>query len=647
MIPDFGLVGNGEMLARVRADGTMTEAYYPSIGFFRHIIQSQFGVYHKDRDECLWFSAPDFQIEQRYLEDTNVLATTFTRPHLWAQIVDFIHPDLTSAVRTLEVRNTGSSTVHLSLFHAEASSVEDHKGQFGYNVAYFNRLGYHAVRYRGHPWDNAVESQVCWLIGGFPEPASFQCGVSYEEHGAHLDAFVDVRDGKLHENRYAFGDPTGTTTALMWNRDLKPGESTKVSVYFVPGMSLFDAEDSLEKVQARHPDQLQGDTVGYWRKWLATGKKSLPALDNPRLEALYLRSILLLKLLQDRKYGSFIAAPTLEPDYRYCWPRDAVYEAWALDSCGYHAEARHFYRWCQRTQMWDGVWYQNHYTDGRRHWAGLQVDQIPSVIWGAWEHFQLTGDHTFLVDMWPTIERAAEFVVKGVDPKLGLVHTEQDLWEETGGYLSYTNASCVAGLWAASRIAREVGQETDSVRWREAADRLKKQIYAHFLQDGVFVGDHQPKRKFHMRADYRLDISNIGLAVPYGVIPADSPEMVRTVQEIEEEVDYPIDGVGRYASDLFVGGNPWSLSAIWLALYFVETGDIAEVHRHLDWCLRHAMLHDFLPEQSNKQTGAPCSAAPLGWSHAWIIILLQKLGRRMRTAPDLWPEPEVARTTPP
>lgn len=644
MIPDFGLVGNGEMLARVRADGTMTEAYYPSIGFFRHIIQSQFGVYIHGRDECLWLTSPDFQVEQRYLEDTNVLATTFVRPNLWAQIVDFVHPEFSGATRMLEIRNTGSSPLKLAIFHAEASSVEDHKGQFGYNVAYFNRLGYHAVRYRGHPWDNAVESQIVWLISGEPEPTSFQCGVSFEEHGEHLDAFVDVRDGRLRENRYAFGDPTGTTTALLWERELAPGQSTKISVFFVPGMNLFDAEDALERVKGRHPDQLLGDTVGYWRHWLETGKRSLPNLDNPRLEALYLRSILLLKLLQDRKYGSFIAAPTLEPDYRYCWPRDAVYEAWALDSCGYHEEARLFYKWCQRTQMWDGVWYQNHYTDGRRHWAGLQMDQIPAVIWGAWEHFQLTGNRSFLVEMWPTIERAAECVVGRIDPKLGLVYSEQDLWEETGGFLSYTNAACVAGLFAASRIAREVGQETDCIRWRDAAERLKKAVYTHFLQEGSFVGEQQPRRKFHMRADYDLDISNVGLAVPYRVVPADSPEMIRTVQRIEAAVDYPIDGVGRYASDLFVGGNPWSLSAIWLALYFAEMGDLKEVNRQLDWCLKHAMLHDFLPEQSHKQSGIPCSAAPLGWSHAWIIILLQKVGRLMRSTPALWPEPEVAST---
>ncbi|MGV3722724.1 MAG: glycoside hydrolase family 15 protein, partial [Actinomycetota bacterium] len=78
--------------------------------------------------------------------------------------------------------------------------------------------------------------------------------------------------------------------------------------------------------------------------------------------------------------------------------------------------------------------------------------------------------------------------------------------------------------------------------------------------------------------------------------------------------------------DLFVGGNPWSLSAIWLGPHFAETGQIEEVYRHLNWCLKHAMLHDLIPEQSDKHTGMPASAAPLAWSHAWIIILLQELG---------------------
>jgi GH15 family glucan-1,4-alpha-glucosidase len=75
-----------------------------------------------------------------------------------------------------------------------------------------------------------------------------------------------------------------------------------------------------------------------------------------------------------------------------------------------------------------------------------------------------------------------------------------------------------------------------------------------------------------------------------------------------------------------VGGNPWSLSALWLALYYVEAGQPSDARRHLDWCLRHTTTHDFIPEQSDKRTGEPASAVPLGWSHAWMVVLLQGLG---------------------
>ncbi len=635
MIPDFGLIGNGAMLARVRADGVLAEAFYPSIGFFRHLIQSQFGCFLEEEGRHLMLASPEFQREQRYLEDTNVLQTQAVRPGLEASLLDFIHPRFNCMVRTLEVRNTGDRPLTLALYHGEASSVADHRAEFGYNVAYYNRLDNHVVRYRGHPWDNAIEAQVVLLFSGVPQPDGYQCGVSYQDEGEGLDAFRDAEDGRLRENRYAFGYPTGVTSALLWKRTLAPGESAHATVLIAAGTDLFDAEDTLESVAVRSPDQLLGETVSYWREWIRVGKESAPKLGDPRLERLYLRSILLLKLLQDRTYGSFIAAPTLEPDYRYCWPRDAVFEAWALDLCGYHQEAEHFYRWCRRTQMFDGLWYQNHYTDGRRHWAGIQVDQVGSVLWGAWEHFRLTGDRDFLSEMWPTLHRAAGYILTRTDPAVGLVYSEQDLWEETGGFLTYTNAACVAGLEAGARVAWEIGREREAREWKSAADALRQAIDRRLLQNGYYVGENEPDRRFRVRTEYFLDISNLGLAVPFGVVSPTRPEMVNTVQRIEAAVDYPIEGVGRYASDLFMGGNPWSLSAIWLALYFAETGQVAEVRRQLDWCLKHAMLHDFLPEQSDRHTGAPTSATPLGWSHAWIIVLFQRLAQHgVRIEPD-------------
>ena len=48
--------------------------------------------------------------------------------------LDFVHPEHCGAIRTLEVQNTGEVPLTLDIFHVEASSVADHKGEFGYNV---------------------------------------------------------------------------------------------------------------------------------------------------------------------------------------------------------------------------------------------------------------------------------------------------------------------------------------------------------------------------------------------------------------------------------------------------------------------------------------------------------------------------------
>jgi glucoamylase len=622
----FGLIGNGRVLAKVQADGALTEAFFPSIGFYRHILQSQFGLYEKRTEKSLWFSSREFEAEQHYIEDTNVLQTFFARGALRFTLTDFVHPETNVIVRTLQVRNTGRETAELGIFHMEASSLEENKGNFGHNVAYFNSLENHVVRYRGHPFDNTVEAHACLLIAGCPVQDQLQCGVSYQSDGVAEDAFLDVTDGTLRHNAYSSGDAMGTTSALLWMRSIPAGGSTEITVFLSGAINLLDAEEQLAAARRRGPEELLRSSIEYWREWLEIGRAHAPDLPERRLQLLYRRSLLVLKLLHDERYGSFIAAPNLYPDYRYCWPRDAVYLAWTMDRCGYHDESRRFYRWCKRTQMADGLWYQNHYTDGRRHWPGIQVDQVGSILWGLHQHYLACGNREFLQEMWPTVERAAWYVLSRIDPEIGLVYSEQDLWEETGGYLAYTNAACVAGMRAAAAIAAELGQEEEARLWPECAETLRVHMQRHLLQDGIYVGEYTPNHPFAVRQDYVLDVSNIGIAVPFGVIPPDRPEMKRTVELIEKACDYPVGGVGRYASDLFVGGNPWSLSALWLALYYVETGQVSEARRHLDWCLRHTTTHDFIPEQSDKRTGEPASAVPLGWSHAWMVVLLQGLG---------------------
>src|SRR5438874_1754238 len=99
MTSGFGLIGNGRVLAKIQEDGALTEAFFPSIGFYRHIMQSQFGLFERTSGKTLWFSVRDFQIEQEYLEDTNVLQTRFKRGALTFTLTDFVHPETQVIVR--------------------------------------------------------------------------------------------------------------------------------------------------------------------------------------------------------------------------------------------------------------------------------------------------------------------------------------------------------------------------------------------------------------------------------------------------------------------------------------------------------------------------------------------------------------------
>ena len=144
------------------------------------------------------------------------------------------------------------------------------------------------------------------------------------------------------------------------------------------------------------------------------------------------------------------------------------------------------------------------------------------------------------------------------DEECGLIYSEQDLWEETGGYLIYTNAACIAGLEAGGR-----GGAGSGPRGRTLAGELWPPRCAGTVatgsscRDGCYVGERTRTGGSACGPDYMLDISNLGLAVPVPGGPAGSPRW-RDHQRLEAEVDYPVDGVGRYASDLFMGGNPWS-----------------------------------------------------------------------------------------
>ena len=64
-------------------------------------------------------------------------------------------------------------------------------------------------------------------------------------------------------------------------------------------------------------------------------------------------------------------------------------------------------------------------------------------------------------------------------------------------------------------MAREMGQEEEAALWPECAAKLLREVERKLIQDGLFVGELTPDHPFAVRQDYILDVSNVGLCMPF------------------------------------------------------------------------------------------------------------------------------------
>src|SRR5438445_10442269 len=120
------------------------------------------------------------------------------------------------------------------------------------------------------------------------------------------------------------------------------------------------------------------------------------------------------------------------------------------------------------TQEEDGHWLQNMWLDGTPYCQGIQMDETAFPILIA-DHLRRINALTGL-DTWPTIRRAAGYLARN-----GPV-TQEDRWEEDGGYSPFTLAVEIAGLLAAGDFAEEKGEHGLATYFKETADTWNENI---------------------------------------------------------------------------------------------------------------------------------------------------------------------------
>ncbi|GBF34068.1 glucoamylase [Desulfocucumis palustris] len=633
-----GIAGNSNMLAVIKSNGELNRLFWPNIDWGQHMGVLKVGL-QEPPQPTLWLDSAGWEYSQQYVDGTNILVTAMSNHEngIKIELTDLVLPHRDILLRSYKIKNLFNHRRDFKFIVYCSFTINESEIQDGMYVEpdkgfliQFRRNVYLGLTLEGK------------------KPFGFHCG----RKNAPSDPFETASRGEFWGGMDNIKSSSG---ALGWNIDtLNPESEERVTLYLAAAHDDYSLNSTLSGIAAGDYSSHYDETKSYWNGWLA----SSPRVAGPETQpfALYNRSLLAIKLMSDKENGGSLAAPEFDSNYTasggygYCWPRDGMFVAAALDEAGFHHEAGQFYRFASRVQNPDGSWNQRYFLNG--DWAptwGRQIDQAGAVLWGYHHHYLLTGDRGFLDQIWTSLVAGADYLAANLSPDNGLPIPGMDLWEDEFSQNAYAAAAVWGGLNKAAALAGVKNEAELAGKWDAAAKKVKQGILKHQWSEelGTFtrainrkvcLEEYQYAREQGLQAseikmpgipnicymvprDNRIDSALLGLCYPFGVLPPGDPRMSATVEKITEHLgNHQAGGLHRYQWDGYAGGNPWVLCTLWLSIYMSLKGERKKAEELIRWAERNSSQTGLLPEQADKNTGGPAWVLPLNWSHAMYVL---------------------------
>jgi GH15 family glucan-1,4-alpha-glucosidase len=444
-IEDYAVIGDGRTVALVARDGSIDWLCLPDIdspSVFAGILDSERGGAFVIRPEG------KFEAEMRYLDDTNVLETTFRTSSGTARVTDAM---------------TLAGDGELAPLREIVRRVEGLTGRVPFSWSFKPRFEYG----RRVP---ALKRRAGRLVAASGKDA---LGLSMFGAGG-----ATISRGRA-EGRFELG---GGERALF-----------ALSAAHVEPLVLAGRADAERRLDA---------AAEFWREW--AGRNDY----DGRWRGQVVRSALALKLLVFAPSGAIVAAPTAALpewigggrnwDYRYAWVRDAALTLATFLRLGHQDEARAFLWWLAHatalTQPRLDVLYtvdggSSHPEEDLEGLAGYRGSRPVRVGNAAKDQVQLDVYGYALHAVWRYATETGELagghgraVAKIADWVAGhWREPDSGIWEVRSepAHFTQSKAMCAVALERACDLA-DAGLVPDrSERWREAAAAIRRFVDEH------------------------------------------------------------------------------------------------------------------------------------------------------------------------
>ncbi|MBN1209193.1 MAG: glycoside hydrolase family 15 protein [Myxococcaceae bacterium] len=588
-IDDYALLGDCHSAALVGRDGAIDWACFPrfdSPAVFCRLLDVRRGGTFRVGPER------PFQSSRRYLDDTNVLVTTFTTPTGVLELTD-----------CMPIRRGREHSPSVGTRYSLLRRLRCLGGQVPTRVVVAPRFEYGAFV----PRIRLTSPLTAELVGG-------------------ADALwvTATRPLVAYDN------------ALRARWLLRAGDEAWVEAAWSSSLAERTPEQMPSLPMLR---QRLEDTVAFWREWLS--QCAYEGAYAPQVR----RSALVLKALTYVPSGAIIAAPTTslpeDPggvrnwDYRYTWLRDTALTLISLILLGYQQEAISFRHWLLRTTAGRVEDIQIMYDiRGHRllpevelgHLEGhrgsrpvrigngavkqLQLDVFGELLEAAWLYTKTGGPLT--PPSWAFLRELVEAVCQRWRAP------DQGLWEirDEPRHFLHSKLQCWVALDRAVRIARARRFPAPVGRWVRERELIREYLLREGQRHGWF-----PQAVGSDRAD-----ASVLLLPALGFLPAIHPLMSRTVEVVRQRLEK--DGLlYRYHAPDGVGGGEatFLLCSFWLHDVLVHSGRMQEAEALLRHLLSLANDVGLYAEEAVPGTGEAMGNFPQAFTHMALVASCAQL----------------------
>ncbi len=533
--------GNGGLTAGFSEKGEITVLRWPSPGFYDHLnyftpiipvdkgyhaydlaymgAKPNMGIFSgiKVNDQVIWLR--DLPSQQTYLKDTSIILTkffwedkeiiqkAFVSPYTDVLVLHYEGPEeINSLIFYENLAPCNKKIPYIPIldwfddenndflaFYEEGSIF--HMNGEKRDISYIEEIFSVPEIERKNRFYEFLEPfkkmNAIWFgKKGSESPSSYQvghdsmtkCPIQKIWIDEPVDAYVDAKDGIL--SGYSIGGcQTNSALEFPFNGEL--------TIVIGVSDSYYETRKILEGISSRSYKELEEETKNFWKDWLSRVQN---------FDEFSKRTLISIKLAQDRNTGAIVASISTQPPYGQDWPRDGAFINLALDVAGYHEMVtKHnlFYKDVQRKSgiypFARGTYDMCYYPDGMPGGPiPFEIDETALIIWTLWSHakFLKDGRDKYIKEIKETLELSAETLYECYDEKkkLQCVANEDDnplFTQGLQGAVTYYLA-----MKSAHEFFSYIGEEEKAEGFLVRAEEVKNGIMENFYTDDGLKGSY-------------------------------------------------------------------------------------------------------------------------------------------------------------